>query len=451
MCSYNSPTFLFQPIELLSLAGIFRGLKKGETTFIDAIAENLNREEVIRKIGLKKLNFIVALSGFECFEEDINEINHIKQQFPDVKIIFFGHYATEFRLEVLKKTAVDYIIHGEPDWVFADLVEVLEGKLDAKEVKGISYKLGSEFIHQEGSSRITNINELPMPAFDLLKNEHYGEPFFEKPYGLIQSARGCPYKCNFCVTSFGSKLVTLTPENIIIQIESYIKHFDIKAFRFIDDTFTANTKRVIEFCKLLISKDYKLKWSCLVRPDKIDPVMIDWMQKAGCIRVYVGVESGSQKVLDFYDKKYKIEDVYQNLEYIKQKDMELFGFFMVGAPNETLADVKKSISLALKLKFDYIAISTLTLYPGTALFNKLSEKISFSILPYQNEYDDPTFHKNAKKYQRYFMFKFYFNHHTIRNILFNWAFKSFPDVSKNVLSFSKYLFLRKKTVREDYI
>src|SRR5690606_39174590 len=125
------------------------------------------------------------------------------------------------------------------------LLDSWRHKREMTTIAGLSFRADGVAVHQKGRSRIPDSNVLPMPAFDLLKNHFYSEPFFPKPYGLIQSARGCPYQCNYCVKSFGTKLTALTPEHIILQVERYIELFDIKAYRFIDDTFTAVPQRVI--------------------------------------------------------------------------------------------------------------------------------------------------------------------------------------------------------------
>ncbi len=438
MCSYFSPTFLFQPIELLSLAAVYRERGYGSPILLDAIAEKKTTQDVINVIQQISPDFIISLSGFECFEEDVNEVTTIKQKFPDIPIILFGHYVTQFPDILILNTTIDYLIHGEPDVIFGELLDFIYNNKDISEVQGISYRgEKGEVIHQGKNNRIPNPNELPMPAFELLKNHYYTEPFFPKPYGLIQSARGCPYQCNYCVKSFGTKLTMLTPENIILQIDAYRDLFGIKAFRFIDDTFTAVPNRVIEFCKLLIEKNYNLKWSCLTRPDTLDPVMLNWMKKAGCVRLYIGVESASYKILEYYNKKFDIDLSLNSIREAKKMGFELMAFFMVGSPIETIEDVKQSLRFALNAGFDFITVSKISPYPGTELFNKLRDDIDFSALPYRNRFKDENIELRGYKFQRYFLRNFYFNYKTILNLLSKprWYMTQLPQNIKSFLSF----------------
>ncbi|MEX0812918.1 MAG: radical SAM protein [Chitinophagales bacterium] len=451
MCSYKSPTFLFQPIELLSLAAIYRGWNCGDPVLIDAIAENIEQPELHQKIKTIAPEFIISICGFECFEEDMAAIDEIKSEFPDTPFILFGHYATVFAEETLENINVDYVIHGEPDIVFSELLNAMEGKIEYETIKGISYRKHGVPIHQKGVSRIPDPNELPIPAFDLLKNQLYGEPFFPKPYGLIQSARGCPYQCNYCIKSFGKKLTALSPENMVAQVQEYIDLFDIKSFRFIDDTFTAVPKRVIEFCKLLIERGINLKWSCLTRPDTLDKEMLEWMKKSGCSRLYIGMESGSQRILDFYSRNIKVNEALENIKYCKSIGFEVMGFFIVGAPIETKEDVDKSIDFALKADFNFITIGELIAYPGTLLYERMKDDVEFSIFPYVNKFKDERLNENAYKFQRYFFRKFYFNYKTIIKTINDNVFVNHKDLLNNTYAFLNYIgSSTRQQVRKDF-
>lgn len=449
MCSYNSPTFLFQPIELISLAALAR--KEGfKAELIDAIAENLTFEKVFQKIKVSQPDYIVSLTGFECIEEDIQELIKLKQHFPAIKLIVFGHYASVFRETFMELCPVDYLIHGEPDNIFNDFLKALNFN-SFLNIEGLSFRVKECITHNKIAGRVIYPNELPMPAFDLLKNELYAEPFFPKPYGLIQSARGCPYQCNFCVKSYGTKLTTLTPENIILQLEYNIRLFNIKAFRFIDDTFTAIPSRVIEFCKLLVSKKWDLKWSCLARPDTLDEEMLVWMKKAGCSRLYIGVESGSQSIIDALHKKFDVKEALQNCQLAKKLGFELMGFFIVGHPKETLDDVKKSLRFALKARFSFVSVSTLLPYPGTALYDQLKSDVDFSLVPYKDYFKDPIIAVKAKKHREFLTNRFYFHPKTWA-LLCKLIFTDGTGFIKNLSSFLTYTWLKKKNnTREDYI
>ena len=407
MCSYNAPNLLFPPLELLALGGIVRDWKKGEAHLIDAIAEDYNTSTVIDKIESLQPDLIVSIIGFECFQSDINAIKAIKERFPSITYSIFGHYPTHFSREILEQTPVDFVLLGEPDVNFSELYDTLKEGRDLTAVDGIAYRSDGKIKVQESHGRINDINTLPIPSYELLLNDQYFEPFMPKPFGLVQSARGCPYQCNYCVKSFGTKLTVKTPEKIIAEIQYLKDKFNIRSLRFIDDTFTVDSKRVIEICKLMIEKNFQLHWSCLTRSDTINEEMVMWMKKAGCKRVDLGIESGSERILELYNKRMDLDKSLENLLLCNKYGIETMGFFMVGLPEETKEDFEKSLEFAIKAKLDYVLATELRPYPGTPLYEQMKELVDFNILPYRNEFKDPNVKKRQIEWEKEFFRRFY--------------------------------------------
>jgi anaerobic magnesium-protoporphyrin IX monomethyl ester cyclase len=408
MCSSFSAGFLFPPHDLLALAGVAKGAGH-EILFTDAIAEELDEAGVISQIANFRPDLIVSILSFELYDDDVATIKRIKDAFADIKYGVFGHYPTVFAEETLRYTGTDFVMLGEPDQIFERFLEEWTGADLPQHVPGTVINNGAIGIKQNGEDRrVANPNQLPMPAYELLKIEKYKEPFMDHPTGLIQTARGCPFKCNYCVHSFGIKLTVLSPENVLEHILFLKKAQNIRSFRFIDDTFTAIPSRVIKICKLMIEHEVNLPWTCLSRADTLDEEMLHWMKKAGCIRLNIGIESGSQRILDILDKGINAEEALANVQRAKKAGLELMGFFLTGIPGETDEDVEASISFAKKA-FDYVSVSTISLYPGTPLYEKMGHLVTFSLVPYQNYFNDPEHQRIAEERRRYFHQKFYFS------------------------------------------
>lgn len=451
MCSYNAPNFLLPPHELIALGGILNQFSEIKTVLLDAIAESKSTMETIEFINAFNPDLVISIQGFECFEEDIEVLNQIKVSCKESTLVLFGHYATYFSEQILNNTGVDIIIHGEPDLVLHDLLETLLSDNDLKNVNGISYIEKNKYIYNKGELRIKNTKLLPFPAYELLKENSYFEPFLQAPFGLIQSARGCPYSCNYCVRSFGQKLSYRTTEQILDEIKILKDKFNIKSLRFIDDTFTASKKRVLEICQLIIKNNIKIKWTCLSRVDTIDEEMISSMQKAGCKRIYFGIESANIQVLEFLNKQIDINRAKEIIQYCRKLKIETFGFFIVGTPFESDNAVHDSIAFAIESKLDYISVSQLTLYPGTELFNQYFHLIDFSLLPYKNEWKDKTLNKSNLYKEKLFYRSFYFR----TGFLFN-TFLLFTrnpvEYINNSIKLLAYMFTNSKTAkqRSDY-
>lgn len=450
MCSYNAPNMLFPPFELIALGGILNELNIYHI-LVDAIAEKLDISSIDKIIINNKINYLISIIGFECFEEDINVLNKIKTNHPNLNIYIFGHYATLFYEEILSKSKVDLVIIGEPDLILKNIAENILEKSSLNYVSGIAYKDNNGDIQvKTGNLRINNPDSLPFPAYQLLKRNKYFEPFLDNPFGLIQTARGCPYTCNYCVRSYGKKLTYRTTQQIIEEIK-YLKHnHNIKSIRFIDDTFTANKKRVIEICNHLISENLKIKWTCLSRLDTIDIDMIKLMSKAGCKRIYFGVESGSNKILEDLNKKVDLDKSINIINSCRINNIETLGFFIVGTPNENDSDFSDSIDFAVKANFDFIAVSSLILYPGTELYEKNKHLIDFNLFPYKNEWKNENLKKISIEREKVFYRKFYFRFGYYRIALIRFI-KNPIETFYNIVKLYYFVYNKKFNKRKDYL
>ncbi len=439
MCSYVSPESLFPPLELISLAAIARenGL---DVLLIDAIAENIDQNSLLKRVKDYAPDLMVSIMGLECREEDCDQVAWLKTQLPKVDYLLFGHYATQFPEEVLLKATADFVILGEPDVIFSKYTEAIQGKYKIEDVGGLVRKDTTGKVIQQGEDkRIPDPNILPHPAYDLLPIDKYYEPVLPRPYSMIQTARGCPYPCTFCVKSYGSKLTIQAPERVVDEIEELVNTYHIRSLRIIDDTFTVNKKRVIAICKEMVNRNFKLQWCCLSRTDNLTDEMLGWMKKAGCVRIYFGLESGSQKILDLYEKRIQVDEAIETLLLCNKHGIETTGFFMSGYPEETDEDFEKTIAFAKKAKLTFASVNPLTPYPGTSLFDRFEQDLNFSLFPYNNEFKDPKIVENFTKRKKKFYKAFYMRpSYVLGNS--GAIIRNFSEISGHAIGLIKYVF-----------
>ncbi|GIV34511.1 MAG: B12-binding domain-containing radical SAM protein [Chitinophagales bacterium] len=423
MCSSFAETFLFPPHDLVALAGAARSIPGVQVFFLDAVAERKNLHAVIHQIQSCGPDIVVSIISFELYEQDVLTVKKLKERFPEKTFVLFGHYPTHFPEDTLHYSGADMIMLGEPDEILLNVLSRLQKGEHPDNVDGVATRKELNMIRVNGNKmRVPHPEALPLPAYDLLVSELYSEPFMPRPFGLIQTARGCPYQCNYCVHSFGTKLTALSPEKVFEHILLLKRLHGIRALRFIDDTFTVNPARVIEICRLIIENKINIQWTCLARADTLNEEMLGWMKRAGCVRLNIGMESGSQHILDFLNKGIRVEKALDQLKNVRKTGMEMMGFFLTGVPGETEKDIQESVDFAHDAGFHYVVVDTLKVYPGTPLFNKVSELVDFSLLPYRNEFKDPAFVRMARNHRSLFYRKFYFSlrylHRTpIKNIL----------------------------------
>jgi len=386
-CSYNAPTFLLPPLELLSLGGIASQKNYCQTRLIDAIAQNISPEKLRTLISGYRPDLIVTLTGVESFSDDTALLSDIKSLIPQSGIVIFGYLATLFPEEILQKSRVDYCLINEPEETFSKLLDRLNsgGLLD---IPGLAYRKDGRPILNQPRPRIEDLDRLPFPDRSLVNNRWYSEPMMGMPFTTVQSSRGCPYGCAYCVSTYGQKIVFRSAENVLAELDEIKRKFSIRYVRFMDDTFTLNRERVDTLCRAMIDRSLRMQWTCLSRPDTINHDMLRLMKNAGCRRIYLGIESGSQRLLDFFCRGYTVEGVKQAVAMIKKSGIEVTGFFMDGGPLESKEDFQATVSLARSLPCDYFLIDMLRIYPGTKLFEMKRHAIDFNLFPYKNDFRD---------------------------------------------------------------
>lgn len=448
-CSYNAPTFLLPPIELLSIASILKQINE-DVYFIDAIAERLGPDEVLRKIREISPNFIVSILGIESINSDLRMIKILKDNFKGINFIVFNYLATLFPYEILKSFPVDFILKGEPELTIKNLYLRLQDNKDFSDLRGLGYKKGGEIKVNDVAERIKNLDVLPFPDRGIVNNNLYGEPFTPKPFTVLYTARGCPFQCIYCVPTYGHQVYFRSSESVVEELGEIEKRFEIKGVRIMDDTFTIKKERVLKICEGIRKKQLKLRWSCLSRPDTIDDEILRELKKAGCIRIYLGIESGSQRMLDYYRRGYKVEKVEEAVNLIRKNKIEIAGFFIVGGPEEKEEDFKETLELTKKIKCNYLIADTLRPYPGTVLFKLLKDRIEFTPIPYLNLYKKKTCEEEAIKREKRFYRTIYLNiSYVIRTIK---NFIKYPkELLNTVVKLVFYLTIRKETEHKKFI
>lgn len=418
MCSYNSPDFLFPPMELMSLGAIVKNWKRGDVLLVDAIAEKLSLKATLDMIKSFSPNIIVTLLAFESFTEDMEVIHHLKASFPGIKLVCFGYYPTIFPEEILQRTKIDYILREEPEIPFSDLYDALERGEKYPDAHGIAY-LKEEKPVVNSAKRNFDLNNLPFPDRSLVRTDFYSSKLMKKPFTAIQTSRGCPFSCNYCVRTYGKVLVERSPENILQELEEIVNKYKITNIRFLDDTLNIKKERVKIICQEIIKRGLKFNWSCLTRIDTTNKENLQLMHKAGCQQIYVGIESGSQEVLDYYQKGYPVKNVIENIRLIREAKIECIGWFIVGGPGENEETFNHSIQLACTADLDYVIVSKIIPYPGTRLFERLKNKIDFSLFPYLNRFSETESDEKYLQRERKFYRKFYFRPRFILKSIFN--------------------------------
>ncbi|MFC1511140.1 B12-binding domain-containing radical SAM protein [Candidatus Margulisiibacteriota bacterium] len=342
-----------------------------EVEVLDAHLEDVGPEKF--KDWLHDKNF--DLIGIKCLSIDLYNVLEycrvIKENSRDTITVLGGPHPTALPDSVLQSGHVDCVIRGEGELgIFKLIKKIMNGNRTILLPEPISLEV--------------DLDALGWPAWQLFKIKQY--PQLPGPSGRflpIITTRGCPNECTFCgfSSTYGKKVRTRSPENVIEEIKWLIKDFDIQKVSIFDDNFLYHKAHAIKISELYKKENFRVGFDISqgVRIDRIDQELIVKLAEAGCDYMGIGVESGSQKTLDTIKKGTNIGQIKETIDLIKGNSrIKLTGFFIIGFPHETESDILETISFALKLKLDYAAFTIFTPFPGTALFGQMIKEGYFS-------------------------------------------------------------------------
>ena len=363
---------IYFPLWLSYAAGVLD--KDGyELKLIDAPAKCLSKEETLKQIVDFAPALIVIDTSTPSINSDLAFTEMVKKRVPTIKTCLVGTHVTACVSEILpeKSSFVDYIARHEYDYTIPKLAEAISGKMEIKDVLGISYCVDGQLIENPNRPFIENLDDLPFVSEVYKKYLDIKDYFYAHvsyPTVSIFASRGCPSRCFFCMYSqvmFGKQYRRRSAKNLFDECLYITENFpEVKEILIDDDNFTVDQENVQAFCRLMIENKIKLKWVIQSRVNLSYESMV-LMKKAGCRLVVVGYESGSQKVLDGMHKGITLEMSRKFNAAAKKAHMRVHGCFMVGNPGETKETMQETLEFSKSLRMDTVQYFPLIVYPGT--------------------------------------------------------------------------------------
>lgn len=304
---------------------------------------------------------ITALTGTYKSAENIAKI--VKDLNSNITVLVGGVHPTLLPDETIKNECFDYVVRGEGEQTFLELVN---GK-KKEDISGLTYRDNKgNIVHNPSREFIEDLDELPFPARELYLNEVEG-----MDYGYIMTARGCPFECTYCASKkiWNRKTRFRSEKNVIDEIKHVYTTFGVRSFYFIDDTFTLNQSRAKRICQMIIDNGLDIDWICDTRVDTLDGDLLQLMKKAGCTRVKIGVESGSERILKKIKKRITKDQIRRAVSLIKEAGIDFTIYLMIGFPTETDSEALETIEFARELDPKYYSLSILAPYPGTEVYD----------------------------------------------------------------------------------
>ncbi len=342
---------------------------------------------------------VVGLSGLTPQMDNVYAIaREIRRALPGAIMLCGGAHASALPERTMNECAeLDAVLVGEGERSF---VEAAEGG-DFAEIPGAVFREGGEIRRGKPLQPIQDLDSIPDPARHLVDLKKYAgwSPFEKRPSTHVIASRGCPFNCVYCsekaVFGFGHR--RRSPKRVVDEIERLVKTCGIREVAFYDDLFTANKKWVMDICDEIIARKLGVSWKALSRVDTVSQELLDKMKQAGCWLLFLGYESGSQKILDNINKKITLEQSVQATKMARKAGIKVFGFFMIGNKGETPETIRETIRFAHKVKPDFCQFSIVRPDPGSPLYHEFESEIGAKHLTWSQYYAFPKDLKDLEK------------------------------------------------------
>lgn len=351
-----------------SLAGVARDICGFDTKIID-MRFGYDDNYVLDFVKKYKPDYFATTTVTQGHGDAHNLIVQVKKLDSSIKVLVGGPHTSVTVKDTLNETGADIAVIKEGE---ITLKEILNG-VPLENINGIAYKKGEEFFVNPERAFMENLDELPVPAYDLFELDKY----MDRKLPIVTS-RGCPHRCIFCsiFLTMGRKFRARSPEHVVNEIEHWHKKYGYTKFAFNDDVFNFDIDRVKKICDIIIERKLNIEWELRngIRVDKVDKEMFEKMVKAGCIYAGFGIESGSQEVLNKMKKGVTVEQIKRAAYLAKETGFHAGGFFIVGLPGDNMENFKKTLKLAKELPLEEIRFYSAFPYIGTEFYEIAKSK-----------------------------------------------------------------------------
>jgi radical SAM superfamily enzyme YgiQ (UPF0313 family) len=332
------------------------------------IASNPPKVLAIYTNLMTKVN-VVKLMGWLKANPDTRDI-HVVLGGPDVT----------YNKENYLNAGADFLVIGEGEETFFELQHALLNNQPVDQIPGLAYQENEAVVTTEARIKIKDLSELPMPnreAVDLQLyldawKTHHGQSALN-----ISTQRGCPYTCKWCSTAVYGKSYRRVPAHLVADEVQYVLHkFKPDSLWFVDDVFTVNHKWLGQLHQEFTSRKIYVPFQIITRAERLNQQVLQQLKEMGCAKIWIGAESGSQRIIDKMDRRVDLNTVAQMMQLTQEMGMEAGTFIMVGYPTETITDIYQTVNYLKKASPSEFTITKAYPIKGTALYSEIEPQIT---------------------------------------------------------------------------
>ena len=358
-----------------------------KTEFCNLLAHGLSANEIVERV--KPDTDVIGITNMFLHEWEFirNFLKLLKKRHPNVTVVMGGETATAWWEHMFEHCPeLDICVLGEGEEAMVDVLEKISERKSLNNCSSIAYRENNKIIKTQRMARIKDINNIPLPAWDLFPVDNYLRYEFGSGVNRgrslpMLSSRGCPFQCTFCSSPemWTTRYYARDPQLVADEIEYYQKRYDITNVNFNDLTAVLTKKWIIEFCNVILDRKINFSWQLPsgTRSEAVDYEAAQLLYKSGCRNFGYAPESGSSEILTTIKKKVKISSLIESLKSSLKANLKTHANIIIGFPEERFTDLVQTYKLIIKMAIaglHGISVMMFSPYPGSAYYKELKDK-----------------------------------------------------------------------------
>ncbi len=339
-----------------------------------------SRAEQLAFIREKKPKVVAIYTNLMTKIDVVKLIKTLKTLQYDFPKVILGGPDVSYNLENYLNTGADFLIIGEGEETTYELYQSIIHGSDISKIDGIAYLDNDAVVKNQPRTKFRELDELPLPNREAIPNQKYLDTW-KKNHGessmTISTQRGCPYTCKWCSTAvYGQSYRRRPPHLVAAEMKMLKEKYNPDAIWFVDDVFTISHKWLTAFHEEVVKQKAQIRFECITRAERLNEEILRLLKEAGCFRIWIGAESGSQKVIDLMDRRVDVNHVKKMIQDTNALGIETGTFVMVGYPGEEEGDILETIQYLKEANPTHYTITIAYPIKGTSLYEEIEKDIT---------------------------------------------------------------------------
>lgn len=368
----------YPPLGLLYISGYLNKMDMVNHLFDSTFS---NQKEQLNFIESKQPSMVAIYTNLMT---KVNVIKLIKilqtdSRYGNPKVALGGPDIT-YNVENYLHAGADFLIIGEGEETMSELYAAISSKAPVSEIAGIAYLKDGRVVKTPARVKMKDLSELPLPNRKGIPIEKYLQVWKENHGNssmTVSTQRGCPYTCKWCSTAVYGQTYRRRPAELVVEELAMLnRDYQPDTIWFVDDVFTVSHNWIRSFHEEILKQGVKISFECITRAERLNDEILDLLKQAGCYRIWIGAESGSQKIIDAMDRRVSVETVQETINMANNLGIETGTFIMLGYPGENEKDVKATVEHLIKSNPTHYTITIAYPIKGTSLYTEIEKDIT---------------------------------------------------------------------------